>query len=288
MSGFRRLAAVLCIVAALFAIVPGSAKADTFDVLWYTGGAEPFSGFATYAAAVANLVTQVPAGPGANNWNVTLWTGGPQPAGSFDSLVVASPQGGWTTFPTYGSLTGAAPTLGDRIMVTGQDADWHYMHGPGPTPFDGPQGFLINAINWASSGTGMGAVLLGLEGPELLALLGAADFAALGTESSFGTNNVVIPASKAGYPINTNLSSAGLSNWNTSAHRTWTGTNATVWEGINIDGNVAGGDSFVTLVSAATGGGSIPGVPEPATITMLATGVVGLFGSAWRRRKVTA
>ena len=48
-------------------------------------------------------------------------------------------------------------------MVTGQDADWHYINCPGPRNFDGPQGFLLDAINWAGSGTGMGAVFLGTQ-----------------------------------------------------------------------------------------------------------------------------
>src|SRR5438046_8987858 len=40
-------------------------------------------------------------------------------------------------------------------MATGQDADWHYLRTPGEASlsqdFDGPRGFLTDAINWAGS-----------------------------------------------------------------------------------------------------------------------------------------
>jgi len=41
-------------------------------------------------------------------------------------------------------------------MLTGQDADWHYQNYPGPTSFDGPQGFLLDSINWQGAERALG------------------------------------------------------------------------------------------------------------------------------------
>lgn len=209
------------------------------------------------------------------------------PAGSYNVLVSASQTGGWSSNPNYTALTGAisgaggaSSFFGNRVMLTGQDADWHYIFGPGHATFDGPAGFLIDAINWAGSGTGMGGVIL--DGTSFM----YSTFA--GSGSNLGANNTVnIPPAYASFPINTGLSSAGLSNWDTSAHNTFNGADTTLWTPINVNG----ASDPITIVSAATAGGGTSGggVPEASsTLGLTFLGVVFLFGFARLARRPVA
>jgi hypothetical protein len=271
----------------------GALLASPVNVLWYTGGVvSDASG--NYETAVNGLAALAPGSPGSNTWNVTFWNTGSIPTGAFNVLVIASPEGSWGTNPDYSALqaaiTGGSASYGDRRMLTGQDADWHYLNSPGPTAFDGPQGFLLDSINWAGSGSGMGLVALGTNGqgecdggPQL----GLAGYVAYCNS----TDNVQIPPAYASFPINTGLTSAGLSSWGTSAHQGFYGIDPAKWIGINVDGNgsceVGADGCYVTIVSATTGGGGIgTPVPEPAALGMfgLGLGVLGLFVGLRRRR----
>ena len=251
--------------------------ASPINVLWYTGGTEAH-GPGTYEANINTLAA-------GNGWNVTFWTGGAMPTGSYNVLVIASPEGPWSTGPDYSSL--GSITFGNREMLTGQDADWHYQNTPGPAAFNGPRGFLSDSINWAGNGTGMGLVALGMDGLGICyggPMLGLTGYSADCTS----TNNVQIPSAVAGYPVNTGLTSAGLSDWNTSAHISFWGLNPADWVGINVNGddNCGGapGTCYVTIISAATSTGGI-GVPEPAELGMFGLGLLltGVFVGLRRR-----
>jgi hypothetical protein len=207
------------------------------------------------------------------------------PTGTFNVLVIASPEGGWSPNPDYSALSAAGLTFStsSRLMLTGQDADWHNIFGPGPVA-DGPAGFLFDSIGWAGSGTGMGLVALGQDG-SLVGL--TAGYSVTGGS----TNNVIIPTAFAGFPINTGLTSAGLSNWNTSAHVIFANIDTTVWTGINVDGNqcdasgnsLTGGpcNAFVTIVTQGGMGGIT--TPEPGTLVMFGSGLLGFAGMLRRK-----
>ena len=293
-------------LAVALGLVSMAASADTVNVLWYTGGVTS-GNVLSYDGAVANMATDSVAA-GQNTWNVTFWDSGAMPTGTFNVLVVTSPEGGWGTNPDYSALDSAVTgglsfdPATQRVMLTGQDADWHFQNGPGPTPFDGPQGFLVDSINWAASGSGLGLVALGQTGvngcDEGGASLGVSGFTNSGTDC--GTDNVVIPGGVAANPVNTGLTSAGLSNWSSSAHVGFTDLSS-AWTGINIDGNdltdstcsTATPDSscdFVTILSSSSAGGGItPGgppttTPEPSSLLLLGSGLAGLLFFVEKRK----
>lgn len=266
--------------AALAALLTaGAANAAALNVLWYSGGVEDYGAPGDYKAQIGTLATQGVGDPNATSWNITFWDGGAMPMGSYNVLVVASPQGGWGNNPDYSSLASlTAGSFGDRVMFTGQDADYHFINGPGSAAFDGPRGFLRDSINWAGNGVGMGLVALGSTGLNACGE-GGANFGFTGYSSVCdSTEDVVIPGAYASFPINQGLTSAGLSHWSTSSHIAFAGLDSGMWTGINVDGGMPG--QYVTIVSAATASGGT-GVPEPGTIFLLGA---ALLGAAWFAR----
>lgn len=267
----------------------GAAKAATIDVLFY--GASPTWNNALQQLS-DNAHTYDPWNDGSNNWNAHFWLpGGPVPDfTSFDvlfipsSAVFGSGMNPVRLLAAKGAITGAR---GTRTFLTGQDADWHYNNRPGPVD-NGPRGFIINAINWAASGAGLGIVSM-VDGffdtgsqwwthqdsflrDELL-----------GYNEYWQDETVYIGPGQDVFPVNEGLTSAGLSNWGVSSHA---GFLADIPGYATINFEFAGGAgraiTIVTLGEEA--GGTTPpsvGVPEPSTLVLLA-GLMGLAGAGRR------
>lgn len=283
----KRFRVVLVGLVAVMLSTFGAHEAQAIGILWYTGGVTDTPDYKVSFNALAA------SSPGGNPWSIVYWDSGPKPAGTFNTLVVASQIGGWTTNPDYTALTASGLTeasFGNRVMITAQDADWHYLNNPGDgttgQAFNGPRGFLANAINWSGSGSGLGAVIID-------ANAGFALFSGLGSKTDANEDNVKIPAEYTGLPINTGLTSAGLSNWGQSAHTSWTGTDTTKWAQINVLGGTCSDTSanpaaasctdFITLIKAEEAGGGLTPVPEPSTLVLLGT-ALGFSVRAWRKR----
>ena len=139
---------------------------------------------------------------------------------------------------------------GERTFITGSDADWHTIQGDtgnappagpearrplvchptitGPTCWDGALGHLVNAVNWAGSGRGLGIVsLVAAEYPGALWWVHPDSFLRAelsGRVTVFWQadkrreNNPVISAQAQKYPLNYGLTTKGLSNWKYSFH----------------------------------------------------------------------
>ena len=301
----RRLTGTMCLSA--FAFSAAMAQATSIDVLW-TAGDTGYNADITTLATGAD--TYDPNGDGALSWNLTLWDGGAVDFAAYDVLVVGSACnvstngncGGSGFFGTNVSVAGVLANKagieaarGNRTFLSGQDADWHYENSPGARD-DGPRGFLINAVNWAASGTGLGIVSMvdryinndgwwTLEDSFLADELGDSVFA-------YQNQDVDIGDGQDTFPINEGLTSAGLSNWNTSSHSclnavdgytainiagagAFAGCGVTIVTSAGVDGGTDGGDDDDTVIEGE--------VPLPAAAWFMLAGLAGLFGLRRRR-----
>ena len=258
----RSLVASLALIAAV--IGANASVAEDFEVLWFVGGVEERDiygahGRGTYGDRVGALVERAASpdfGPG-HNWHVTFWDSGPMPTGVWDVLVVQSGTGSWDLWPFYPSLLAEVTTgdFGARVVVTEQAADLELFLDP-TDPWDGPTGFIINSVNWAASGNGMGGVFLESHCSSNFTLRGVhlpscpsedlsvphTLFSGLGPEAPLDDGNMIIPSGAASFPINLGLTSRvpkGL------LSRGFEGIDTNLWRGISVSSS----GSFVTLVS---------------------------------------
>jgi hypothetical protein len=138
---------------------------------------------------------------------------------------------------------------GDRTFISGSDADVHAINGDtgnapadpngfkrhvtchpsitGSSCWDGALGHLVNAVNWAGSGSKLGIVsLVAAEFPGSHWWLDPRSFLRkelTGFVTTWGNgkkreNDPVIPATAKNYPLNAGLTSKGLGNWRSSFH----------------------------------------------------------------------
>lgn len=274
----QRLAAGLAALAAA-----GLSHAAAINVLWYGQSSSYNSAITTLAAGAASYD---PASDGSLSWNLTIWNAGdPQPDfTAYNVLVIGSSQAfgmGFNATRLLAAKSAIEAARGTRTFLSGQDADFHYINSPGAID-NGPRGFLINAVNWAGSGAGLGIVSLpdGWQGTGGQWWTNPASFLAAelaGTASYFQEESVVIPGATAGYPVNEGLTTAGLSNWGVSSHAGFSSM-PTGYTSINDSGSRPG--SFVTILTESEAGGCTTGcggtVPAPATPALLLAALAGL------------
>lgn len=285
-------------------LVPSASQSATIDVLWLTGDDGYNAGISELADSAGSFD---PLGDGALDWDLTFWDGTSDPGfGDYDVFVVGSTCnystsgncGGSNGFYGNGSYAGAvinysaeiAAARGSRTFLSGQDADYHHLNNV-PDRADGPMGFIINAVNWAASGTDLGIVSMTdriggndgwwtADGSFLEAELA-------GTAFAYASETVNIGAGQESFPVNEGLTSAGLSNWNTSSHACFTEVSG--YDRINFAPR-GGGLCGVTIVTAGladggTDGGDdddLPPVPLPAAGWLLLTALGA--GVALRRK----
>lgn len=166
--------------------------AETINILWYSYALDG-SAYKTYLLDIAAWADTWPQGAGIK-WNITFFgPGDPAPDfAAYDVLVVHGAEAQWSgdpapdptkprEVPDYsGILANKAAIMqarGERTFISGSDADFHAARGDtGHTPqfvsdyfeWDGAIGYLINCVNWAAMGAGMGVVSLyhGEQGPN--------------------------------------------------------------------------------------------------------------------------
>ncbi|NEQ39133.1 MAG: PEP-CTERM sorting domain-containing protein [Okeania sp. SIO3I5] len=265
--------ATLAVVTTFSLFSASAANAASLNVLWY-GQTDAYNAEISELAALAP--TFDPAGDGSLNWNLTFWNPeDPTPTFSdYDVLAIGTgSKRGVLDFDPTGILNNKeviSEARGNRTFLTGQDADNHYTGNPGPRP-NGPLGFLINAVNWAGSGEGMGIVALTDGwGPRDRRSrqwwLNDRSFLKdelEGYVSYFETNRVVIPTETSDFAVNEGLTTGGLSNWRASAHAAFN-KNIPGYLSINDAGSRPG--YAVTIVTASEADGDTLGLETVPTL----------------------
>lgn len=250
----------------LLGLAPLTAWSQSINVLWYTY-AEPSSIYIQTIQKLADVVHTIPQSGGLRWKLIFFGPRSPAPAfGAYDVLVIHSGEPQLTgrhypllkpdprksiVSPDFSGIlnnkTAIEAARGERTFITGADADVHTIVGDtgnappagktermicnpplvGPSCWDGALGHLVNAVNWAGSGRGLGIVsLVAAEYPGshwwrhpnsfLRAELDG--FVAYWGYGKKRENDPVIPVPAQGYPLNSALTSKGLGNWRNSFH----------------------------------------------------------------------
>lgn len=199
-------------VAALATLVSFAASAQSIDVLWYAYS--PPGSESQYREKMRELADNAHLHAGADGvrWQLTFFGPGDSPDfAAYDVLVTQSSL--FADEPVDARYAGIfanratiAAARGSRTLITGLDPDFHYIFEPAGPVLNQVHRFLINAVNWAGSGTRLGVVALDEE-----------DYGWWTSQDSFLREEVSgwtlrdccggshIPDFAAGYPINAGL-----------------------------------------------------------------------------------
>jgi len=312
----HRISGFVSSLAIVSALSVGVAYATPINVLWYsyaTLNSEYRSFYSSFAKTVANY----PESSGLS-WNLTFFApGSAQPVFShYNVLVIESgeafrtgPMGGPLAIPDYSGILNDKSAIqaarGGRTLISGADADFHGIRGDSGTcptvhcgSYDGARGYVINSVNWAASGRGLGIVsFVDGEFPGSFWWNDPRSFLQhelSGHVRDFGTsheNSAVINLAESAYPLNHGLSSTGLSNWFNAFHAGFTGIipgyTATVDSGDGRGALSLATSAFVFVPTAApTAAGA---VDAPGTLLLVASGLGLALGSRrYRKREALA
>jgi hypothetical protein len=242
----------LCVCICTYCGVTVAAEAS-IDVLWYSY-AHDTSDYKRGVERIAGGARKLTAEEGPE-WNLS-WFGPGSAAPDFseyDVLVIHSAEPGRTgpagsedrMVPDYSGILGNKTAIesarGSRTFLSGSDADLHAVRGdtghtrifvPDYKAWDGASGHVVNAVNWAASGSGLGIVAWyhGEGGPqgywwahedsflksEVEGYI--TDFAKDMPGEGRRENTPVVSAVVSRDPLNRGLSTQGLSNWQWSFH----------------------------------------------------------------------
>jgi hypothetical protein len=272
------------------------AQAESINVLWYTYADEK----SEYRKKIAELAKIVDSQSQSNGitWKLHFWEAGKAAPDftRFHVLVIESGEAFLTgasndrnAVPDYSGILENKAAIeaarGDRTFITGSDADFHTIRGdtgsiPGdpaapamlrggkcvpalasPHCWDGALGHLVNAVNWAGGGRGLGIVSL-LDGEHPGSFWWAHENSFLRNElhglvSYAGSEQrPVINPQQAAHPLNSGLTSRGLSGWNNSFHAFFLPVDG--YEAIVDSGQRPG--SAVTIATVV-----LPAIPESSS-----------------------
>lgn len=279
----KRLPRWLAVLALVFTTIASNAYAASINVLWYSYAAAD-SEYKDFYTALATTVSGYPQSTGLS-WNLTFFgPTDPTPIfNAYDVLVIESGEafrtgspGGPLATPDYSGILTSKEAIeaarGSRTLISGSDADFHGVRGdsglcPGAhcRNYDGALGYVINSVNWAGSGTGLG-ILSFVDGDFPGSFWWDDPNSFLRSElhgyfSSFTENTAIINPVQMTYPMNQNLTSLGLSNWVNSFHagflKSVPGYTATVDSGTRPD--------YALSIAADSS------VPKPPTLTLVAS-----------------
>jgi hypothetical protein len=222
-----------------------------------------------------------------NGWSLTQWTPGDgtksaSQLSAYDALVVGW-SGGTSDFSgILNSQAGITAARGSRTFLTGQDADYHQTYGNCASC---AQRFITNAVDWAAAGSGLGIVGLSDYAGAWMTNSSSFLYSELINNVAYGRSgdNVVIPGSSAGYPVNAGLTSADLSKWGSSYHMQFRSVTPG-YTTINTTPDFTDGFNAVTILTESEAAGGTTSAPEPASMVLMATGLVGIVGFARRKR----
>jgi hypothetical protein len=154
------IALALCLPASAFA-------AEVIDVLWYAYS--PEGAESRYRERMRGIGAQVPRlTDGEVSWRITFFGPGETPNFRAYDVLVTESSFLWvfdgSDGPDYDGLldneAGLAAARGNRILLTGASGLDMVGEGSAATVQDSDVGLLINWVNWAGSGSGLGVVAL--------------------------------------------------------------------------------------------------------------------------------